>query len=168
MPAIEKAHEAVEILEPLGESSELARAYSAVSQLAMLSEDGEQSALWGERAIELATKLGDQATLAHALVNIGTSRNQLDPDDMEDLVEAHRIANAAGNWEEGARSLDQSRVHAPVLGSGRSRLSATPSKALAYSEEHDLQNFVSYNRHDDRLATPARRRLGRGGADDRA
>ena len=81
MPAIEKAREAVEILEPLGESSELARAYSAVSQLAMLSEDGEQSPLWGERAIELATKLGDEATLAHALVNIGTSRNQLDPDD---------------------------------------------------------------------------------------
>ena len=83
MHAIEKAHEAVEILEPLGESPELARAYSAVSQLAMLSEDGEQSCLWGGRAIDLAAKLGDQATLAHALVNIGTSRNQLDPDDVE-------------------------------------------------------------------------------------
>ena len=145
VPAIEKAREAVEILEPLGESPELARAYSAVSQLAMLSEDGEQSALWGERAIELATKLGDQATLAHALVNIGTSRNQLDPDDIGALLEAHRIANAAGNWEEGARSL--ANLGFTLLYWGRPEQALRyAEEALAYSEEHDLQNFVSYNR----------------------
>jgi DNA-binding CsgD family transcriptional regulator/tetratricopeptide (TPR) repeat protein len=143
VPAIEKAREAVEILEPLGESSELARAYSAVSQLAMLSEDGEQSALWGERAIELATKLGDQATLAHALVNIGTSRNQLDPDDNGALLEAHRIANAAGTWEEGARSL--ANLAFTLLYWGRPEQALRyAERGLAYSEEHDLQNFVSY------------------------
>ena len=143
VPAIEKAHEAVEILEPLGETSELARAYSAVSQLAMLSEDGEQSMLWGDRAIQLATKLGDEATLAHALVNIGTSRNQLDPDDNSALVEAYRIADAAGNWEEGARSLANLAFTLLYWGRPEQALQYA-EQGLAYSEEHDLQNFVSY------------------------
>ncbi len=143
VPAIEKAREAVEILEPLGETSELARAYSAVSQLAMLSEDGEQSMLWGDRAIQLATKLGDEATLAHALVNIGTSRNQLDPDDNSALVEAYRIADAAGNWEEGARSLANLAFTLLYWGRPEQALQYA-EQGLAYSEEHDLQNFVSY------------------------
>ena len=62
-----KALEAVAILEPLGESAELARAYSGLSQLAMLAENAEQAFDWGERALELAIRLGDESTRAHAL-----------------------------------------------------------------------------------------------------
>jgi DNA-binding CsgD family transcriptional regulator/tetratricopeptide (TPR) repeat protein len=142
-PAIAKAHEAVEILEPLGESSELARAYSAVSQLAMLSEDGEQALLWGERAIRLATSLGDEATLAHALVNIGTSRNQLDPDGDAELRDAHRIADAAGNWEEGSRALTN-LAFTHLYWARPEQALRYAEQGLAYSEEHDLQNFASY------------------------
>ena len=73
------AQAAVAILEPLGESTELAAAYSTVSQLAMLGEDTSQAIAMGEIAYELATQLGDDATRAHALVNIGSSKIQLDP-----------------------------------------------------------------------------------------
>src|SRR5262249_23103198 len=63
------ALKAVAILEPLGESAELARAYSGLSQLGMLAEDPEQAFWWGEQALELATRLGDERTRAHALIN---------------------------------------------------------------------------------------------------
>ena len=46
-PARAKALEAIAILEPLGESVELARAYSGVAQLAMLAEDGDGALRWG-------------------------------------------------------------------------------------------------------------------------
>ena len=46
-PARAKALEAITILEPLGESIELARACSGVSQLAMLADDGEEALSWG-------------------------------------------------------------------------------------------------------------------------
>ena len=44
---------------------------------------------WGERALELATRLGDERTRAHAIVNIGSAQLQLDPDDSATLLEAH-------------------------------------------------------------------------------
>jgi len=66
-----KALEAIAILEPFGESAELARAYSGLSQLGMVAEDAEQAFVWGEQALELAIRLGDQSTRAHALINIG-------------------------------------------------------------------------------------------------
>src|SRR5262249_31126617 len=42
-----KALESVAVLQRLGESAELARAYSGVSQLAMLADDAEQAVEWG-------------------------------------------------------------------------------------------------------------------------
>ncbi len=53
------AQQAVEVLEPLGESRELAMAYSNVAQLAMLAAPRTSApSSWGERAIALAKKLG--------------------------------------------------------------------------------------------------------------
>ena len=86
--ARETALEAIAILEPLGESAELARAYSGVSQLAMLAEDAEQAIAWGDRALELALRLGDENTRAHALVNIGGARLQRDPEETATLLES--------------------------------------------------------------------------------
>ena len=73
-PRAGTADEAVAILEPLGPSTDLAAAYSTLSQLAMLGEDTGQAIAMGEIAYELATQLGDDATRAHALVNIGSAK----------------------------------------------------------------------------------------------
>ena len=100
------ALEAIAILEPLGASVELARAYSVVSQLAMLAEDAGPALTWGERALELATRLGDERTRAHALVNIATARINRDDGRAAALLEAHAVADAAGDRHEAARALD--------------------------------------------------------------
>ena len=105
-PAESTALESIAILEALGESVELARAYSGLSQLAMLAQDIDQALLWGNRALELATRLGDDSTRAHALVNLGAAKVQLDPSESFALVEAHAIADAAGDRYEAARALN--------------------------------------------------------------
>ena len=40
----------------------------------MLADDVEPALAWGARALDLATRLGDERTRAHALVNIGSAR----------------------------------------------------------------------------------------------
>lgn len=66
--------EAVDVLERLPPSHELAMAYSNQAQLHMLAQAHEEVVLWGSRAIELAQTLGATQTLAHALNNVGMAQ----------------------------------------------------------------------------------------------
>ena len=65
--------QAVATLEPLGESHELAMAYSNLSQLRMLANDTDRASQWGGRALSLARRLGDREVEIHALNNIGSA-----------------------------------------------------------------------------------------------
>ena len=124
--------------------------------------------LWGERALELATRLGDEGTRAHALVNLGTAATSSTPTTARALLEAHASRTPPGT---GTRRRARSRnlgVHAHVLGPSPSRRCATPSRRSRTREEHEVHNFVSYTRMIDRVAAPAGRRVGRGRADDAA
>ena len=67
------AKEAVQILEQLPPGPELAMAYSAMSQLHMLAEDGLAAVEWGQRALQIAEPLGLTETVVHALNNVGTA-----------------------------------------------------------------------------------------------
>jgi DNA-binding CsgD family transcriptional regulator/tetratricopeptide (TPR) repeat protein len=138
-----EALRAIEILEPLGESVELARAYSGLSQLAMLAEDAPEAISWGERALELATRLGDEATRAHALINIGTARIQEDPRETGPLLEAHAIADAAGDRHEAARALVNVGFSLMCWARPGEALGHA-MRALAYAREHEQQTFVFY------------------------
>jgi|GEM_PF-616082 len=64
-------HQALAILEELPESVELARAFSAMSQLHMLAAEYDQAITWGERALELANRLGANTVTAHTMANLG-------------------------------------------------------------------------------------------------
>lgn len=67
------AERAIATLEPLGESPELAMAYSNLSQLRMLALDVAEAVRWGERAIAVARRVGDRDVEIHALNNVGTA-----------------------------------------------------------------------------------------------
>ena len=138
------ALEAIEILEPLGPSVELARAYSVVSQLAMLAEDADPALTWGERALELATRLGDQRTRAHALVNIGTARVNRNADVVEPLLEAHAVADAAGDRHEAARALENLGISLLIWVRPDEALRYA-SRAVAYAQEHEQLIIASYS-----------------------
>jgi predicted ATPase/pimeloyl-ACP methyl ester carboxylesterase len=64
-------HRALAILEELPESVELARGFSAISQLHMLAAEYDQAIAWGERALDLANRLRAQAVSAHTMANLG-------------------------------------------------------------------------------------------------
>ena len=53
--AVEWANQAAGVLEPVG-GTDLARAYSAISQLGMLASDEEQTVFYGEKAMAVAGK----------------------------------------------------------------------------------------------------------------
>jgi DNA-binding CsgD family transcriptional regulator len=138
-----KAHEAVAILEPLGESAELARAYSGMSQLAMLGHDAEHAVAWGERALELAARVGDESIRPHVLVNIGSVRVLLDSREAATLLEAHALADAAGDPHEAARAL-VALAYALVAWVEPAEAFRHAQQGLAYGEEHEVHNLASY------------------------
>jgi predicted ATPase len=141
--AREKAREAIAILEPLGESVERARAYSAMSQLAMLAEDAAEALAWGDRALDLASRLGDEATRAHALVNVASAKVQLDHLDDGAMLEAHRVADAAGSRHEAARALSNLGF-AMLRWVQPDRAARYARQAVDYAERHEEHQYRSY------------------------
>jgi DNA-binding CsgD family transcriptional regulator/tetratricopeptide (TPR) repeat protein len=137
------AVEAIAILEPLGESPELARAYSGYAQLSSLAQDIESAVAWGTRALDLALRLGDARTRAHALVNLGTVKMQLSPDDTSALVEAHAVADAAGEREEAVRALGN--LGFTLFYWARPEPAAVYlEQALGYARDHEVHHLASY------------------------
>jgi len=91
------AHEAVAILEQASHGRELARAYAAVSHVAMLSDDAEEAIAWGERALALAERVGDNEALVNALNNVGTTElARGDPCGQEKLERSLELAGQEG------------------------------------------------------------------------
>jgi DNA-binding CsgD family transcriptional regulator len=66
--------EAIAVLQSVPPGPELAWAYSHQSQLDMLDSRMVSAITYGERALELATLLGEQEIVIHALGNIGSAR----------------------------------------------------------------------------------------------
>jgi DNA-binding CsgD family transcriptional regulator/tetratricopeptide (TPR) repeat protein len=66
--------EAIAVLQSVPPGPELAWAYSHQSQLDMLASRMVSAIVWGERALELATRLQQKEIIIHALGNIGSAR----------------------------------------------------------------------------------------------
>ena len=138
-----KALEAIELLEPLGETVELARAYSGLAQLKNLAEYNDQALDWGERALELATKLGDERTRAHVLVNIASVRLDVDHRQVEPLLEAHAFADEVGDKHEATRALGN-LGYALMSWAQPEPATRYARQALAYAEQNEVYNLASY------------------------
>jgi DNA-binding CsgD family transcriptional regulator len=138
-----KALEAIAVLQRLGESAELARAYSGLSQLAMLAEDTEQALEWGEQALALATRLGDESTRAHALVNIGSAQIQVDHRATATLLEAYAAADAAGEREDATRAL-VNLAYSLMCWVQPAAALRYAEQTLDYANEYEVHNLASY------------------------
>ena len=138
-----KALEAIEILEPLGDSAELARAYSGLSQLEKLAEYNDQALVWGERALDLATRLGDERTRAHVLVNLGSIMLDVDPRQTSALLEAHAFADEVGDKHEATRALGN-LGYALMSWARPEPAMRYARQALAYAEQNEVDNLASY------------------------
>ena len=103
--AEDAGREAVELLEGLPLSRELALAYSHLSALAMNAEDAVEAVAWGTRALELAETLGDTETIVHSLNNLG-ALEALSGRGTEQLERALRLAEQAGLDDQVGRALN--------------------------------------------------------------
>jgi hypothetical protein len=135
---------AVDVLGRGEPSRELAMAYSNRSQLHMLAHELAEAVTWGERARELADRLGDLDTSIHASVNVGAARLLGgDPAAVAALREAHVAASAAGLVDHAARAL-VSRAASLVETCDYHAAAAALDEALRYAAAHDLDGYLQY------------------------
>ncbi|HEX7964765.1 MAG TPA: AAA family ATPase [Gammaproteobacteria bacterium] len=138
------ARQAVALLERLPPGRELAMAYSNVAQLYMLSSEMEQSLLWGRKALELATALGETEIQIHALGNVGAVKLLADgASGHEELERSMQMAKAGGFEEHASRAYTN-------LGTAYLRTRNLPlamkylDAGIAYCEERDLDSWTRY------------------------
>jgi DNA-binding CsgD family transcriptional regulator/tetratricopeptide (TPR) repeat protein len=133
--------DAVELLEGLAPGPELAMAYSNLAQLGMLAHDVDQAVAWGERAIELAERLGETETLVHALNNVGTAQLQAGrPSGRAALDRSLALAEANGLEEHVARAW--TNLVAVALAQRDYQLTARAcDTGIRYCAERDLDTW---------------------------
>jgi DNA-binding CsgD family transcriptional regulator/tetratricopeptide (TPR) repeat protein len=136
------ADAAVEAAGSLGEGPELARACAAVAQLAMLAGLPEARP-WGERAVALAERCGDNGTHAHALVTLGVSHTVEDPDELTPLLAAHEVADRLGERHEAARAL-VGLVDVTFCWVRPARAQEFNDRCLAYCREHQVDTLLAF------------------------
>jgi DNA-binding CsgD family transcriptional regulator len=109
----------------------------------MLTEATEPALQWSERALELAVRIGDDQTRVHAHVNVASIRLDIDPDDSDGLVEAHAVADAAGDRHEAARAIVNLGYGLLAWVKPAEAIRAA-EQGMAYALEHEVYTLSSY------------------------
>ncbi len=142
--SVQYAAAAIATLEPLEPGRELAMAYSNQSQLRMLADDHAEAVRWGTLALDLARRLGDRATEAHALNNLGSAHCR---DDLTEarlrLTQSLDLALAADEHEHAARAytnLGATLARCRRLADATRHLRA----GLGYCQDRDLDSWRLY------------------------
>ena len=136
--AEQTAAEALEILEAEPPGSQLAWAFSNLSQLRMLSQDTDAAVAWGEKAISLAEQLGETEILVHALNNVGAARMLADEEGgREQLERSLAMAKAAGFEEHVSRAL-ANLVAASLRWRNYKLADGYLHEGISYANEHNF------------------------------
>jgi DNA-binding CsgD family transcriptional regulator/tetratricopeptide (TPR) repeat protein len=144
--ALMLAMQAIDVLEKLPPSRELALAYSNQAQLAMLADDRTTTMHWGLQAIALAIRLGDEEIRAHALNNVGTAlhrRVDSRAEGEKKLKESLAIALKNGLHEHAARAYCNLSINFMVV-KQHEKAQAAFQEGLKYCEERDLNSWTYY------------------------
>jgi DNA-binding CsgD family transcriptional regulator len=144
--AAEAAERAVAALEAFPDSRELAMALSGSSQLAMLAERHEEAVALGTRAEELARRIGDRETTAHALTNVGTTLLQLEEEQrgFAMLEEAFMLAAEEGYDDHAARALVNQATATLMRRRDDPRTVGRVDRALRFARERELEGYAQY------------------------
>jgi DNA-binding CsgD family transcriptional regulator/tetratricopeptide (TPR) repeat protein len=135
---------AVEILQELEPGSELAMAYSTVSQLHMLAGDVAAAREWGERALSLGKRLGFTQAVVHSLNNIGTAEHMRGIGAGVDLLERSlRLAREAGLEEEVTRAHTNLAVSA-IQSRSYKLVARYLDAGIAHCVEHEFDSHLLY------------------------
>ena len=138
--ALVAARGAVDVLTEDGDSLELARARATLAQMHVCLSQNAEAIEWGEQAIALARRVGDEATVVHALNTVGTARLCLADEGLELLEESLDRARAAGLDEDVARAYTNLVEY---LASRRrhERAHAYLAESLPFCDERGLEAY---------------------------
>jgi DNA-binding CsgD family transcriptional regulator len=142
--ARQRALEAVHILEQLPPAAELAMAYSTMSQLHMVAEDGPAAVEWGQRALRIAEPLGQTETVAHALNNVGTA--ELLMGDLAGRAKLERslgLALAHGMHEHAARAY-VNLTNVALIARDYDRARQLIADGITYMRNCDLDSWTMH------------------------
>ncbi len=139
------AESAVEILEPLGPTVELARAYATLSGHRMVEYEHDAAIDIALRAQRIAEPLGAFEVLSDALNNQGCAAALMGTEWNGYLGRSLEIALAHGLQEQAGRAFSNlCSVHG-----GMRQFAAAEryfTEGVAYCDEHDLANYATYLR----------------------
>ncbi|HET9277059.1 MAG TPA: LuxR C-terminal-related transcriptional regulator, partial [Flavitalea sp.] len=137
--------QAIEVLSEQPPSPAKAMAYSNMSQLKLLFDQAAESLAWGDIAIGIARKLGDEATLSHALNNVGSAymnMQSFEQRGIDLLEESLSIALKNSFHEHAARAysnLGSNALKLKKYGFAEQKL----DEGIKYCEERDLDSARS-------------------------
>ncbi|HET9439374.1 MAG TPA: LuxR C-terminal-related transcriptional regulator, partial [Longimicrobiales bacterium] len=133
---------AIDVLEPLGATPELAMAYSARSQLHMCIEDHDRAIELGELAIARGRELGRADIVIHSLNNVGTSRLYRGEEaGLVMLEESLRLALEAGRHLDAGRALVNITETLTCLRQFE-RAQPYEQQTIKFCAEHDIDAYM--------------------------
>jgi len=144
------ARRAVAMLEPEGDSAELAAALSNLGYMHALVSEFQEAAELGERAVALAERVGARSVLPHALFCVGSALPFLDPPRFEQgialLERSFRLADDQGMAFEASNAAVNLAVVLEGLGR-HEEAGAGLRRCLAYAERHQIALAEQEGRH---------------------
>jgi DNA-binding CsgD family transcriptional regulator len=135
-------HEAVQVLEQLPPGRELALAYAHMAGQRVIALDDQGTIVWGEKAIELAERLGEKEIVVTASTAIGAAE-AMRGNGTKALEEALELAEGHGTDEQVAR-VYSALVFTTVRNKSWTAADQWLEKGLDYSSERDLDDHRIY------------------------
>lgn len=142
--AIRFSDMAVEEAEKLGPSSELAMTYSTRSQLNMLRYRFEDAIEWGNRAIDLADRLGEVETRVHALNNVGAALLFSGQMEGRELMEASLALALEHDFHDHAARAYTNFAEYAVVFKDFPLAERLLSEGISFATRHDLDTATQY------------------------
>ena len=138
------ANDAIEVLEALPVSPELAWAYSNRAQLHMLAGETNEAVRWGSRAIELAHQFEATEILVHALNNVGFAQLLANDGEGRAKLEESLRLSLAHNLEEHASRAFTNLAAVGLMNHDYALTLRYVEAGIAYATEHDLESCRRY------------------------
>ncbi len=151
------AREAIATLQRLPPGSELAMAYSNMSQLCWLSEDCQEAVQWGERALNLAERFGLTEISVHALNNIGNAEFLMGKSEGTAKVKRSLELALAHDMHEHVGRAYTNLIYQALVARDYAGTEERLAEGLAYTREREIDAATLY-----KLAMRARAHLEQG------
>jgi DNA-binding CsgD family transcriptional regulator len=137
------AAEAIEVLSADEHPRELGMAYAVMAQLHLLDATHDAARDWGERALALAERCGDDETLVHALNTVG-SASLVRGDRPEAWARLQRSLALAleRNWSDHAARAYLNLIVHSVVHRRHQQVRQLCDEARAYCEARDFELYV--------------------------